>query len=320
MPSVVSIHTATLPVITPIKSAFIDASNYFGIKMAYSFVIMFTALFFGLLPMCFIDNALSICFLNYINSFTKGLCSIFGFCYLLPIARNYFIQYDFVTSSKSSIYGWPLCIILAIFSYFFIGYLIELSTYISDKKELTENNYLNEPLLMGNDNNNHSNNNSIITKSYFIGDYKITPFILLISLIIHSVLEEISLGIINNSRQNYVTFLAILLRKWAVSYALGTSFYKMGTKNSVLIVIIFIFSIFSPAGVYTGIYFSEDGYLIVGVLLSISAGIYLNFTGSELIFVALRIIRDHSLCFLLGAILGLYLVFQQYDNVKMIKA
>ena len=310
MPSIVSIYTTTLSALSSKELSFID-NNIYDSKIIYSFMLMSIILFFGLLPMCFINCLIWTCFFNYINSFSKGLCDVLGFFYLLPLARIYLIQYANISKSESNIYGWPLCIFLAILSYYIIGYLIELGLYRDEGKKLNNNNNLNEPLLLDdNNNNNHYSSNNITNKSYNTGTFTITPFILLISLIIHSILEEVSLGIVKNSRQNFEIFKAIILRKWAVSYALGASLYKLGTKNVILIIIILIFSIFSPLGIYIGNYFSDGGYLINGVLLSISAGIYLNFSGSELILEAVKIIKYHSFCFLLGVIFGFYLIFK----------
>ena len=60
----------------------------------------------------------------------------------------------------------------------------------------------------------------------------ITPYILLIALSIHGSIEGIALGVMNSLKDCSILFTAILLHKWAESFALGISFYKSGTEKN----------------------------------------------------------------------------------------
>ena len=67
----------------------------------------------------------------------------------------------------------------------------------------------------------------------------ITPYILLIALSIHGSIEGIALGVMNSLKDCSILFTAILLHKWAESFALGISFYKSGTEKNNYIYMIF---------------------------------------------------------------------------------
>ena len=56
----------------------------------------------------------------------------------------------------------------------------------------------------------------------------ITPYILLIALSIHGSIEGIALGVMNSLKDCSILFTAILLHKWAESFALGQHEYHYG--------------------------------------------------------------------------------------------
>ena len=78
------------------------------------------------------------------------------------------------------------------------------------------------------DNNKISSSNLEHKEHIFNPTSNITPYVLLIALSIHGSIEGIALGVMNSLKDCSILFTAILLHKWAESFALGISFYKSG--------------------------------------------------------------------------------------------
>ena len=133
------------------------------------------------------------------------------------------------------------------------------------------------------DSNEINNKNENITQHTFNPTSNITPYILLIALSLHGLFEGIALGVMKTIRDLLFLLVAILAHKWAESLALGLSFFKSGTERTIFIKMIVIFSLFSPSGIIIGILFSSAGYLIEGILLSVSGGTFLYVSASEVI-------------------------------------
>jgi zinc transporter 1/2/3 len=133
------------------------------------------------------------------------------------------------------------------------------------------------------DSNEINNKNENITQHTFNPTSNITPYILLIALSLHGLFEGIALGVMKTIRDLLFLLIAILAHKWAESLALGISFFKSGTERNIFIKMIVIFSLFSPSGIIIGILFSSAGYLIEGILLSVSGGTFLYVSASEVI-------------------------------------
>ena len=125
--------------------------------------------------------------------------------------------------------------------------------------------------------------NTNIPQHTFNPTSNITPYILLIALSLHGLFEGIALGVMKTIRDLIFLLIAILAHKWAESLALGISFFKSGTERNIFIKMIVIFSLFSPSGIIIGILFSSAGYLIEGILLSVSGGTFLYVSASEVI-------------------------------------
>jgi zinc transporter 1/2/3 len=140
----------------------------------------------------------------------------------------------------------------------------------------------------------------------------ITPYILLIALSIHGSIEGIALGVMNSLKDCSILFTAILLHKWAESFALGISFYKSGTEKNNYIYMIFLFTLFGPLGIIIGMIFSDAGFLIKGIMLGISGGTFIYVAASEIIveeFSLSKKINIKYLWFLFGGILTFILTF-----------
>ena len=140
----------------------------------------------------------------------------------------------------------------------------------------------------------------------------ITPYILLIALSIHGSIEGIALGVMNSLKDCSILFTAILLHKWAESFALDISFYKSGTEKNNYIYMIFLFTLFGPLGIIIGMIFSDAGFLIKGIMLGISGGTFIYVAASEIIveeFSLSKKINIKYLWFLFGGILTFILTF-----------
>ena len=115
---------------------------------------------------------------------------------------------------------------------------------------------------------NSNKNENNITHHTFNPTSNITPYILLIALSLHGLFEGIALGVMKTIRDLLFLLIAILAHKWAESLALGISFFKSGTERNIFIKMIVI---------------SSAGYLIEGILLSVSGGTFLYVSASEVI-------------------------------------
>jgi len=149
-------------------------------------------------------------------------------------------------------------------------------------------------------------NNNNIPQHTFNPTSNITPYILLIALSLHGLFEGIALGVMKTIRDLIFLLIAILAHKWAESLALGISFFKSGTERNIFIKMILIFSLFSPSGIIIGILFSSAGYLIEGILLSVSGGTFLYVSASEVIVEEFAITKHKFkkyVFYLLGGIL-----------------
>ena len=162
------------------------------------------------------------------------------------------------------------------------------------------------------DNNKISSSNLEHKDHIFNPTSNITPYILLIALSIHGSIEGIALGVMNSFKDCSILFTAILLHKWAESFALGISFYKSGTEKNNYIYMILLFTLFGPLGIIIGMIFSDAGFLIKGIMLGISGGTFIYVAASEIIveeFSLSKKINIKYLWFLFGGILTFILTF-----------
>ena len=162
------------------------------------------------------------------------------------------------------------------------------------------------------DNNKISSSNLEHKDHIFNPTSNITPYVLLIALSIHGSIEGIALGVMNSLKDCSILFTAILLHKWAESFALGISFYKSGTEKNNYIYMIFLFTLFGPLGIIIGMIFSDAGFLIKGIMLGISGGTFIYVAASEIIveeFSLSKKINIKYLWFLFGGILTFILTF-----------
>ena len=262
----------------------------FYLKLLYVFIIMTITILFGLLPLCFNNCRKGTRLLNYANAFSGGIFLGIGFFHLFPEANENFEKYySTPVGNKSFIFGWPMCYLLAFLSYSLILYLEKVAFNSHDIIPNQEKN-MNEPLLINeceNELDALSEDEGIRKRKYIFNNNgnssNLTPYILLIALSIHSIFEGIALGVMNTFRDCSLLFSAILMHKWAASFALGISFYKSRVEKSLFIKMILLFTIFCPIGIIIGMFFSEAGYLVKGIMLSLSGGTFIYVAASEVL-------------------------------------
>ena len=103
------------------------------------------------------------------------------------------------------------------------------------------------------------------------------------ALSLHGIFEGIALGVLNHSNEVIMLFIAIIAHKWAESFALGISFYKAKIDTKIFIKMLTLFTFFTPVGILIGMYFSKSGFLIEGIMLSVSSGTFIYVSTSEVI-------------------------------------
>ena len=183
-----------------------------------------------------------------------------------------------------------------------------IASKILNRNSTQTNNKHNDDII----NSNIEINNEQRNDHTFIPTSSITPYILLIALSVHGIFEGIALGVMNTIKECSILFSAIILHKWAAAFALGISFYKSGTEKELFIKMILIFTSFGPLGIIIGMIFSDAGFLIKGIMLSISGGTFIYVAASEVIVEEFSLSKKTNikyLWFLFGGLLTFILTF-----------
>ena len=183
-----------------------------------------------------------------------------------------------------------------------------IASKILNRNSTQTNNKHNDDII----NSNIGINNEQRNDHTFIPTSSITPYILLIALSVHGIFEGIALGVMNTVKECSILFSAIILHKWAAAFALGISFYKSGTEKELFIKMILIFTSFGPLGIIIGMIFSDAGFLIKGIMLSISGGTFIYVAASEVIVEEFSLSKKTNikyLWFLFGGLLTFILTF-----------
>ncbi|KAL4505219.1 hypothetical protein ABPG72_016286 [Tetrahymena utriculariae] len=110
-----------------------------------------------------------------------------------------------------------------------------------------------------------------------------TPIILQIALGIHGTLEGLAIGVEQDFSKCLTIALAVLVHKWAEGLILGLALKqsKMNLTRATLMVI--IQAAMNPMGIVIGWAFSDCGYLVNGILMSVSAGTFIYIATQEVI-------------------------------------
>ena len=89
----------------------------------------------------------------------------------------------------------------------------------------------------------------------------------------------------NDKHELLFLLAALVAHKWAESITLGIRFVKANFSRIRHIIFAIIYSLISPIGIILGLILSsfDNNPMIVGVFLSISTGIFIYFTCSEVV-------------------------------------
>ena len=117
---------------------------------------------------------------------------------------------------------------------------------------------------------------------------KMTPFILLIGLGVHSIFEGLSLGLNQHYKETAVMGLAIILHKGAAGMSLGISMQKTFAKDenstNFIISMMVLFAFMTPLGVFMGWIIAEGEHPLLEIICaSLAAGTFLYIACSEII-------------------------------------
>jgi zinc transporter ZupT len=132
----------------------------------------------------------------------------------------------------------------------------------------------------------------------------LTPYILLTALSLYGLFEGVALGLQKDFKSTIFLGLAILSHKWAESFTLGISFYKINTDDKLYIKLILLYSVFTPLGILIGVLLSSSNLFLESLFLSLSAGTFIYISASELIIEEFSVskYKYEKFCFyLLGA-------------------
>jgi zinc transporter ZupT len=110
----------------------------------------------------------------------------------------------------------------------------------------------------------------------------LTPLLLLIALSLHGFFEGMAMGFQGSLKDTLFLGVAILAHKWAEAFTLGISFTKAGTDKKTFLILISIFSLFTPLGIILGLVFPGNAVL-EGIVLGLSTGTFIYVAASEVI-------------------------------------
>lgn len=143
----------------------------------------------------------------------------------------------------------------------------------------------------------------------------ITSFLLLLALSVHAFFEGIALGLLDDDKEIFYILLAIAFHKWVEALSIGISLNKANLDKDVLMVLILLFSLTTPAGVILGMILRGINKIFEAIFISISAGTFLYISASEVI------VEEFSLntckyakfmAFVVGASMITFLTFFEY--------
>ncbi len=135
----------------------------------------------------------------------------------------------------------------------------------------------------------------------------ISVFLLLISLSIHSFLEGIALGVLNQNKEIFYMLLAIVFHKWVEAISIGINLSKSILDKKLLYLVIIMFSLTTPFGIILGILLEKTGKIVEAIFLALSAGTFLYISASEVVVEEFSVSRNKFQNFI-GFILGILLI------------
>lgn len=133
----------------------------------------------------------------------------------------------------------------------------------------------------------------------------LTPYVLMVALSIHGLFEGIALGLQEEFQQILYLGIAIIAHKWAESFTLGISLFKINTDYKTFIKLIVLYSLFTPIGIVIGILLKSSSVIIEAIFLSLSSGTFIYISASEVIVEEFSVSKHKNIkfiMFLIGAI------------------
>mmetsp|Transcript_29257 Transcript_29257/g.52312 ORF Transcript_29257/g.52312 Transcript_29257/m.52312 type:complete len:260 (+) Transcript_29257:1618-2397(+) len=121
-------------------------------------------------------------------------------------------------------------------------------------------------------------------KANLIAGNAAKAYVLALSLIFHTVLEGIALGILSKVATVVNVFLGIIFHKFAAGLALGIYCVREGLTKCKALPIICGFSIAAPIGVAIGMGIrSLSGDIVIGIFLALAAGTFIYISTTEIV-------------------------------------
>lgn len=115
---------------------------------------------------------------------------------------------------------------------------------------------------------------------------------------IHAVFEGLAIGIEQEPIKVLSIALAVVCHKWAEGLTLGLAFKKAGVDLTMSTIMIAIQAIMNPIGVAIGWMLSDQGNLVTGIFMSISAGTFVYIATLEVLVEEFNVKRYKILKFI----------------------
>lgn len=160
---------------------------------------------------------------------------------------------------------------------------------------------------------NHFGNHSEASEDSHINEHikstkcDLTPYVLMIALSVHSVLEGIAVGLQDDVADIWSFLIVISTHKWVEAMSLGTSMSRnLEHSPSTVKILILTFSLATPIGIVMGMIVMEAAPLINIIFSGLAGGTFLYIAASELVVEEFAIPTQKwiKLCgFIIGALI-----------------
>lgn len=109
------------------------------------------------------------------------------------------------------------------------------------------------------------------------------PAVLVISMCIEGFFSGLALGVSEDPSALWAVFAAVVLHKWAEALAVGISFMKKDFGKAKQVIAAILVSLDVPIGGVVGILAHELNFKVRGVLIAITAGVFIYQGATEII-------------------------------------
>lgn len=111
----------------------------------------------------------------------------------------------------------------------------------------------------------------------------IQVYIIMTAMGLHGIFSGLALGVSQSHEDLFYLFLAMLFHKWSEAFTVGISFVKAKVPEHKAVGLIFLFSVFTPLGIFIGLMIPSTNATLVGVCFALSAGSFLYIATAEII-------------------------------------